>query len=59
VTTLRLTRSQVGTAVRRIYAPDYRVTSDWEDIRDDRTTSDYLTTGFLQGRVGMLPQEEK
>jgi hypothetical protein len=59
VTTLRLTRSPVGTAVRRIYAADYIVPTDWEDIRNDRATSDNLAPGFLWGRVGMLPPERK
>jgi hypothetical protein len=45
--------------MRLMYVLDYGVPSDWEDIRDGRAQSDYLTNGLLWDRVGMMPQEGK
>ena len=54
----RTDNTPVGAAMRLMYVLDYGVPSDWEDIRDGRAQSDYLTNGFLWDRVGMMPPKE-
>lgn len=47
--------TSVGAALRLMYVLDYGVPADFEQIREGRATSDYLTNGFLWDRLGMVP----